>query len=91
MKDKIEIIVEQSKKEDVKFPCPDCDFKANSRQGLKVLNKRKHNKYTKESQPKKCEICGEVFKDLLGTFCLKMYFLQNKIKWQNYGNVPNIK
>ena len=55
------ITKEESKKPEENLQCPDCDFKSNSKQGLKVHMKRKHTSYTEENQPSKCEICDEEF------------------------------
>ena len=58
LKTKVEIL-DTSDKQEVKFQCPDCDFKSNTQQGLKVHMKRKHTKYTEENRPNNCEMCNE--------------------------------
>ena len=65
MKTEVESI-DASKKQEVKFQCPDCDFISNSQQSLKVHMKRKHTKYTEENRPKNCEICNERYMNKLG-------------------------
>ena len=65
MKTKVESL-DASKKQEVIFQCPDCDFRSNSQQGLKVHMKRKHTKYTEENRPNNCEICNERYMNKLG-------------------------
>ena len=59
LKDKLEIV---RKPEDNKFACNLCDFKANSKQGLKTHETRKHTKVTQENFPKQCNLCAKTFK-----------------------------
>ena len=48
MKTKVKSL-DASKKQEVIFQCPDCDFRSNSQQGWKVHMKRTHTKYTEKS------------------------------------------
>ena len=48
------------KKPQLKIYCEECEFEANSRQGLKVHMKRKHTLTGKENYPRKCDLCGLV-------------------------------
>ena len=59
MKTKIEKLKVATKKEEI-IKCPDCDFIASSKQGLKVHMKRKHTCKT-ENNPEKCDVCEEKF------------------------------
>ena len=59
LKDKIEITKASEKNE---YKCSVCDFKTNSRQGLKTHETRKHTKFTEESFPTQCDLCYQTFK-----------------------------
>ena len=50
MKTKVKSL-DASKKQEVKFKCPDCDIRSNSQQGWKVHMKRTHTKYTEKIGP----------------------------------------
>ena len=59
LKEKIETI---EKPEANQFQCCLCEFKSNSKQGLKTHETRKHTKFTEESFPKQCALCSKTFK-----------------------------
>ena len=59
LKSKFEKFEMAAKKEEL-IQCPDCDFVASSKQGLKVHVKRKHTSKI-ECNPDKCEVCDEKF------------------------------
>ena len=65
MKKKIDDMEIVKKPED-QFPCHVCDFRASSKNGLKVHIKRKHTSYSAECLPVKCDICEEKFVNCIG-------------------------